>query len=143
MNMRIMCNEAAGVAAAVTCLTLFVIGDAYADSGFVSPRTAHQITREAPAAAPQNISEACGTFRADFGNLHNALYALTLNTASVNGTSRVFVAIGEGTDAGKFIGNTAFTLFDVAPRSGGVDLLVQVTTPGSPQVSVDYLICNP
>lgn len=140
MNMRIMRNGAVRFAATVTCLTLFLVGDANAGP---DPRTARQITKDVPAVTPTDISEACGTSRYVFADLHNGLWKLGLNRGDLNGTSRVFVSIGEGDAAGKFIQNTAFTLYGVAPRSGGVDILVQVTTPGSSQASVDYLVCNP
>jgi hypothetical protein len=128
-------------AATVTCLMVFVVGDANASSA--SPRTARQITKEAPAVTPTNISEACRTTRAVFGPLHNGLWKLGLIAGDFSGTSRVFVSIGEGDAAGKIIADTKFILYDVAPTSGEVDILVQVDSPGSPQASVDYLVCNP
>lgn len=114
MNMRIMRNALLCLAAA-TCLTLLAIGNVGADSR--SPaRTIRQSAIHTP--APQAGS--CYALRHDWGNVPNGVKNLLLDITSrnLNGTSLVFVSVGEGSNAGKALGDARFTLYDVAPRSG-------------------------
>ena len=57
------------------------------------------------------------------------------------------MAIGEGAaggpDAGKFIGSARYTLHNVAPRSGGVDIRVNVEWSSDILLYADYLVVNP
>jgi hypothetical protein len=141
MNMRIICNGALAFGAAVS-LALFAIGDVQAATK--GARIVRMNTTEIP--APMDISDSCFTLRADAGPRAKGIFALSLNDTAnlgINGTSRVFVAVGQGNDAGKVIAPATFTLHEVAPRTGGVDIFLEITNADSPQVSVDFLVCNP
>ena len=69
------------------------------------------------------------------------------STGDVNPRSHVFVSIGEGAaggpDAGKFIGAARYTLHNVAPRAGGVDIWVNIEWSSDILLYVDYLVVNP
>ncbi len=86
------------------------------------------------------------TYRHDWGDKRGG-WKLRLNWGSVNPRSRVFVAIAEGApggpDAGKFIGAAKYTLHNVAPRSGGVDIWVNIDWSSNIRIYVDYLVVNP
>ena len=89
----------------------------------------------------QSLASLIATLRWDWGNLNNDLI-LRLNWGAVTPATAVFVAIGEGAPggptAGKFIGSAKFTLFNVAPRSGGVDIWINVNWGSPIRVYVDY-----
>jgi hypothetical protein len=72
---------------------------------------------------------------------------LRLNWAAVNSRSRVLVSIGEGVaggpDAGKFIGAARYTVHNVAPRAGGVDIWVNIEWSADILLYADYLVINP
>jgi hypothetical protein len=83
------------------------------------------------------------TYRHDWG-LKNGQWILRLNFAAVNTNSRIFVAIGEGDGAGgKFIGAARYTVHNVAPRTGGVDIWVNIEWASPISLIVDYFIVNP
>lgn len=99
------------------------------------------------AAGPQDVAGTAFTYRHDWGNRHGS-WKLTLNFgASVGPRTRAFVAIGEGApggpDGGKFLGSAKYTLFNVAPRNGGVDIWVNIDWGSDIRIYVDYLIINP
>lgn len=64
----------------------------------------------------------------------------------VNSRTRAFVSIGEGAaggpDAGKFLGAARYTLHNVAPRDGGVDIWVNIEWSSDIGIYVDYLVVN-
>lgn len=95
---------------------------------------------------PQDVGGTAFTYRHDWGNKHGA-WKLNLNLAGANPASRVFVAIGEGAaggpDAGKFVGDAKFTLMNVAPRAGGVDIWVNIDWGSDIRIYADYLVINP
>ena len=74
-------------------------------------------------------------------------WVLRLNWSAINPRSRVLVAIGEGAaggpDAGKFIGSARYSVHNVAPRAGGVDIWVNVEWSSDILLYVDYLVVNP
>ncbi|KFI08351.1 hypothetical protein [Massilia sp. BSC265] len=74
-------------------------------------------------------------------------WLLRLNWNQIQPGSQVFVAIGEGLpdgpDAGKFIGGARYTLHNVAPREGGVDIWVNIEWSADISLYADYLIVNP
>lgn len=74
-------------------------------------------------------------------------WTLRLNMGGVTARSRVFVSIGEGVaggpDAGKFMGAARYSLFNVAPRAGGVDIWINIEWSADILLYVDYLIVNP
>ncbi|MEW5926237.1 MAG: hypothetical protein AB1941_02000 [Gemmatimonadota bacterium] len=74
-------------------------------------------------------------------------WTLRLNWSAVTPQSHVFVSIGEGAgggpDAGKFIGAARYTLHNVAPRAGGVDIVVNVEWGSDILLYADYLVVNP
>jgi hypothetical protein len=83
------------------------------------------------------------TYRHDWGNKHGS-WKLRLNWGSVNINSMVFVAIGEGAaGGGKFLGDARYTLMNVAPRAGGVDIWVYIDWGSDIRIYVDYLVVNP
>lgn len=86
------------------------------------------------------------TYRHDWG-LRRGQWVLRLNWDQIGARSQVFVAIGEGApggpDAGKFIGSARYTLHNVAPRAGGVDIWVDIAWSADIPLYVDYLIVNP
>ncbi|MEO5932331.1 MAG: hypothetical protein ABIQ08_02100 [Duganella sp.] len=57
------------------------------------------------------------------------------------------MAISEGAqggpNAGKFIGAARYTVHNVAPRAGGVDILVDIDWNSPILLYVDYFVCNP
>jgi hypothetical protein len=59
----------------------------------------------------------------------------------------VLVSIGEGAaggpDNGKFLGAARYTLHNVAPRAGGVDIWVNIEWGSDIPLYVDYLVVNP
>jgi hypothetical protein len=85
----------------------------------------------------------CFTIRYDWGDL-NGDYILNLSWPGVTARSAVFVAIGEGAaggpTAGKFIGASKFTLFNVAPFDGGVGIWVNVNWGDPIRLYVDYVV---
>jgi hypothetical protein len=95
---------------------------------------------------PAALSGTGFTLRHDWGNKHGQ-WKLNLNWSAVNRRSRVFVAIGEGAaggpDGGKFIGGARYTLHNVAPRAGGVDIWVNIEWGSDIRIYVDYLVINP
>ena len=86
------------------------------------------------------------TYRHDWGRRHGQL-TLRLNWGAVNPRSHVFVSIAEGAaggpDAGKFIGAARYTVHNVAPRVGGVDIWVNIEWGSDIPLFVDYLVVNP
>jgi len=126
------------------------------------PWTAGQPAVSSAAQAPYNVAEAHAapdgeglqpalsgtgfTYRHDWG-LRRGEWVLRLNWSDVGPRSQVFVAIGEGTaggaDAGKFIGAARYTLHNVAPRAGGVDIWVNIEWSSDIPLYVDYLVVNP
>lgn len=86
------------------------------------------------------------TYRHDWGT-RRGQWRLQLNWADVGPRSQVFVAIGEGAgagpDDGKFIGGARYTLHNVAPRAGGVDIWVNIEWNSDIRLYVDYLVVNP
>lgn len=86
------------------------------------------------------------TYRHDWGARHGQ-WVLRLHWDAINPQSKVFVSIGEGTaagpDAGKFIGGARYTVHNVAPRAGGVDIWVNIEWNADILLHVDYLIVNP
>lgn len=86
------------------------------------------------------------TYRHNWG-ARRGQWTLRLNIGGANARSLVMVSIGEGAaggpDAGKFVGSARFTLHNVAPRAGGVDVWVNVEWGADIPLYIDYLIVNP
>lgn len=86
------------------------------------------------------------TYRHDWGKRRGWQY-LRLNWRGVTPRSLAFVSIGEGAaggpQSGKFIGNSTFTLHNVAPRDGGIDIRVNIDWKHDIPLYVDYLVINP
>ncbi|NNG21948.1 hypothetical protein [Telluria aromaticivorans] len=85
-------------------------------------------------------------YRHDWGARHGQ-WILQIDWLAVTPRSQVFVAIGEGVaggpDAGKFIGAARYTVHNVAPRTGGIDLWVNIEWEADIPLYVDYLVINP
>lgn len=99
------------------------------------------------AALPQPALSGAGfTYRHDWGRLRGQM-VLRLNWGEVNARSQVFVSVGEGaaggSDAGKFIGSARYTVHNVAPRAGGVDIWVNIEWDADIPLYADYLVVNP
>lgn len=127
---------------------------AFASSALVMPFA--ELVQSADAAAVRPLAANGGPEPALTGNgftyRHNwgarrGQWTLRLNIGNTTPRSRVLVAIGEGAaggpDNGKFIGAAKFTVHNVAPRSGGVDIWVNVEWGADIPLYVDYLIINP
>lgn len=86
------------------------------------------------------------TYRHNWGS-RRGQWILRLNWSAINPVSRVMVAIAEGAaggpDAGKFIGAARYTVHNVAPRAGGVDIWINIEWESDIPLYVDYLIVNP
>jgi hypothetical protein len=86
------------------------------------------------------------TYRHNWG-ARRGQWTLRLNIGGATARSRVMVSIGEGApggpDAGKFIGAARFTLHNVAPRAGGIDVWVNVEWGADIPLYIDYLVVNP
>jgi hypothetical protein len=86
------------------------------------------------------------SYRHNWGPRRGA-WTLRLNWGSVTPRSRVLVSIAEGAaggpDNGKFIGAARYTLHNVAPRAGGVDIWVNIEWSSDILLYVDYLVVNP
>ncbi|MCD2518505.1 hypothetical protein LQ564_19565 [Massilia sp. G4R7] len=102
-----------------------------------------------PAAASDPQPELSGngfTYRHDWG-ARRGQWVLRLNWAAVTPQSRVLVAAAEGAaggpDAGKLVGSARFTVHNVAPRAGGVDIWVDIEWSADISLHVDYLVVNP
>ena len=106
-----------------------------------------QTLSQAPASGPQPELSGDGfTYRHDWG-ARRGQWVLRLNWAAVTPQSRVLVAVGEGAgggpDSGKVIGSGRFTVHNVAPRAGGVDIWVDIEWSADVPLYVDYLVVNP
>ena len=86
------------------------------------------------------------SYRHDWG-LRRGQWTLRLDWGAVNPRSHVFVSIGEGAaggpDNGKFVGAARYTLHNVAPRAGGVDIWVNIEWGSDILLYADYLVVNP
>lgn len=103
--------------------------------------------QEGAQAAPQPALQGTGfTYRHNWG-ARRGQWLLRLNWAAAGPRSKVFVAIGEGAgsgpDDGKFIGSARYTLHNVAPRTGGVDIWINIEWGSDIPLYVDYLVVNP
>lgn len=123
-----------------------------------SPRADEENSQEADAAAVRSFLPAGAgaeepalsgngfSYRHDWGR-RRGQQTLRLNWGAVNSRSRVLVSIGEGvaggTDNGKFVGSARYTVHNVAPRAGGVDIWVNIEWGADISIYVDYLVVNP
>jgi hypothetical protein len=86
------------------------------------------------------------SYRHDFGR-RRGQHVLRLNWGVVTSRSRVLVSVGEGAaggpDNGKFVGSARYTVHNVAPRAGGVDVWVNIEWGADISIYVDYLVVNP
>ncbi len=86
------------------------------------------------------------TYRHNWGP-RRGQWTLRLNWGAVNPQSRVLVSIGEGAaggpDNGKFIGAARYTVHNVAPRAGGVDIWINIEWSSDILLYVDYMVVNP
>lgn len=84
--------------------------------------------------------------RVNWGGRHGQ-WMLTYANPAITTRSRVFVSVGEGApggpDAGKFIGLARYTVHNVAPRAGAVDILVDIDWNANILLYADYFVCNP
>lgn len=98
------------------------------------------------AALEPELSGAGFSYRHNWGP-RRGQWTLRLNMAGVTPRSMVFVSIGEGAaggaEAGKFVGAARYTVHNVAPRAGGVDILVNIEWGADILLYADYLVVNP
>jgi len=92
------------------------------------------------------LSGAGFTYRHNWGP-RRGQWVLRLNMANVHPRSHVFVSIGEGVaggpDAGMFLAAARYTVHNVVPRTGGVDIWVNVEWNSDILLYADYLVVNP
>ncbi len=105
-----------------------------------------QLFQQGRIAVEPELSGAGFTYRRDWG-ARRGQWLLRLNWSAVTPQSRVLVAIAEGAgggpDSGKFIGAARYTVHNVAPRAGGVDIWVNIEWSADISLYVDYLVVNP
>jgi hypothetical protein len=96
------------------------------------------------AAAPHELFGSGFTFRIDWGNKHGH-WNLRLNSSAITKDSRVFCSASEfgGGDQADFIGAARYTVHNVAPQDGHVDIWLEVEWGADIRVHVDYLVVNP
>lgn len=99
------------------------------------------------AGAPEPELSGTGfSYRHNWGG-RRGQWTLRLNWSAVTARSRIIVSIGEGAaggpDAGKFLGSARYTLHNVAPRAGGVDIWVNIEWSSDILLYVDYMVVNP
>lgn len=123
--------------------------ESVAHTNLTAPREhGRDVANFSPGAPPPlpELSGAGFTYRHNWG-LRRGQLTLRLNLGGVTPRSHVFVSIGEGAaggpDAGKFIGAARYTLHNVAPRTGGVDIWVNIEWGSNIPLYVDYLVVNP
>ncbi|MEU8663199.1 hypothetical protein [Actinoplanes philippinensis] len=90
----------------------------------------------------EDLTGAGRTYRHDWG-LRKGQWILHLNDPAVTGATRVFVAAGEGSGDGKFIGGARYTVHNVAPGPGRISIWVDVAWDSPINLLVDYLIVQP
>jgi hypothetical protein len=91
---------------------------------------------------PQELIGTGVSYRHDWGNFKGQVI-LPLNWGFINKNTRVFVSIAEGAaGGGKFIGGARFTVHNVAPRDGGVNVWVNIEWHEPLRLYVDYLAIN-
>jgi hypothetical protein len=92
---------------------------------------------------PQELIGTGVSYRHDWGD-RKGQWIFPLTWGFINRNTRVFVAIGQGAaGGGKFIGAARYTVHNVAPRDGGVDIWVNVEWDNPIRIYVDYLAVNP
>lgn len=138
------------------------LGDVRSFLGAGSPEPAPsayaEVSQDADVAAVRPLAQGAGggspeaalsgdgfTYRHDWG-LRRGQHVLRLNWGAVGPRSRVLVSVGEGagggTDNGKFVGAARYTVHNVAPRAGGVDIWVNIEWGADISIYVDYLVVN-
>ncbi len=75
------------------------------------------------------------TYRHNWG-ARRGQWVLRLNWGAVSSRNHVYVAIHEG----NFIGAARYTLHNVAPRDGGVDIWVNIEWGSNINLFADYLV---
>lgn len=131
----------------VTAAALSGQDDAIVASSAGVTRYAHAEQEADPADVAQIAGPGSGfCIRVNWGNRHGQ-WVLSYAHPSINARSRVFVAVSEGAaggpDAGKFIGAARYTVHNVAPRAGGVDIMVDIDWNTNILLYADYFVCNP
>ncbi|MFC0250442.1 hypothetical protein [Massilia consociata] len=106
-----------------------------------------EVHAQADAALLQPALQGNGfTYRHDWGARRGQV-VLRLNWGDVTPRSRVFVSVAEGLsggpETGKFIGAARYTVHNVAPRAGGVDIWVNIEWSTDLLLYADYLVVNP
>ncbi|CAK8720629.1 MAG: hypothetical protein CDV28_10738 [Candidatus Electronema aureum] len=132
--------------------TAFEVNSASSQSGLyvsdtqqVNKKQVRVLTLPSVEGAPAAMALPDGivAYRHDWGNW-NGQCRLNLNWDVINANSLVFVAIGEGAaGGGKFIGGAKYTLHNVAPTNGAVNIWVNIEWSNPIRLYVDYLVINP
>jgi len=134
-------QEAGAAIASSAPPTTWAQADGAADAAAV-----HRLRPDRGIAVEPELSGAGFTYRHDWGQ-RRGQWLLRLNWSAVAPQSRVLVAISEGAgggpDSGKFIGAARYTVHNVAPRAGGVDIWVDIEWSSDISLYVDYLVVNP
>src|SRR5689334_8561298 len=95
------------------------------------------------AASPKSLAGDGFTFRVDWGNKHGH-WNLRLNSDAITKDSRVFCSASEftGGDQSDFIGGARYTVHNIAPQDGHVDIWLEIDWNSDLRVHVDYLVVN-
>ena len=89
-----------------------------------SRRTSSVQTVDVDKESLKSLAGILGAFRWDWGILGNGDWILSLNWSIITATSIVLVSVSEGV-----LGTCKITLFNVAPRNGGVDIWINISCP--------------
>lgn len=85
------------------------------------------------------------SYRHDWGDL-DGCSSLFLEWESISASSRVFVSLTEGCadgfDSGKAMGSAKCSLFEVAPKDGGIGIRVNVEGGRPVRLYANYLVIN-
>lgn len=94
-------------------------------------------------AAPAALSPSSYSYRHYWG-FRNGQWRLTLNDARITNNSKVFVSASEVNAAGiRYIGAARYTIHNIAPRAGAVDIWVNIEWNSPIRLVVDYLVIQP
>lgn len=121
----------------------FLVGDGVAVNQDTYTTTDDEVLPVGPDTDPVGALPAQTTIRHDWGD-KKGTWDLRLNSSKINRNSRVFVSTSEGMSQNQmFIGAATYTVHNVAPRDGGVDIRLHIAWDSPIRVTVNYLIINP
>ncbi|HWQ96047.1 MAG TPA: hypothetical protein VN368_01620 [Candidatus Methylomirabilis sp.] len=110
----------------------------------VKEKNVKELFKTSGAAVSKELSGNGWTYRHDWGN-KKGLWKLNLTSNAINCNSRVFVSATEfgGGEQCAWMGDAAYTVHNVVPYNGGVNVRVNIGWDSPIRVRLDYLIINP